>query len=230
MSDDEPELRRCGRCQQLKPHAEFAWRRRRRNQLDNMCRLCRAEYHRKHYLANKQRYIDQAQVRKEILRAERTEYLFDYFAAHPCKDCGESDPVVLEFDHLDAATKSFNIGAGLTYRAWDSILEEIEKCEVVCANCHRRRTAQRRGSFRAQLVEEAKRELSGEAGEQAADGNRTRVIALEGRGSTVELPPRARIRPAGPFGVDDSLHKRRRTLQSHRARTARCSSEDPWRC
>jgi hypothetical protein len=123
-----------------------------------MCRQCRANYHREHYLANKQRYIDQAQVRKEALRAERTEYLFDYFAEHPCADCGENDPVVLEFDHLDATTKSFNIGAGLTYRAWDSILAEMEKCEVVCANCHRRRTARRRGSFRALRVEQAKRQ------------------------------------------------------------------------
>src|SRR3984893_16841806 len=85
--------------------------------------------------------------------------LFRYFAAHPCVDCGENDPIVLEFDHLDGATKSFDIGAGLTYRAWDSILAEIDKCEDVCANCHRRRTAQRRGSFRAQLAEQARRLL-----------------------------------------------------------------------
>jgi len=124
-----------------------------------MCRPCRAEYHREHYLANKQRYIDQAQARKKALRAERTEYLFRYFTAHPCADCGESDPVVLEFDHLDAGAKSFDIGAGLTYRAWSSILAEIDKCEVVCANCHRRRTAQRRGSFRARRAEQARRQV-----------------------------------------------------------------------
>src|SRR5437660_2849529 len=41
MGDDHPELRRCGRCQELKPQTEFAWRRKRRDQLDNMCRPCR---------------------------------------------------------------------------------------------------------------------------------------------------------------------------------------------
>ena len=82
---------------------------------------------------------------------ERTRYLIEYFAAHPCIDCGETDPIVLEFDHL--RDKRFDIGAALAYRNWQSILDEIEKCEVVCANCHRRRTARRRGTLRAILTQ-----------------------------------------------------------------------------
>jgi hypothetical protein len=73
---------------------------------------------------------------------------------HPCTDCGESDPVVLEFDHLDAGTKSFNIGQALPHRNWESILEEIEKCEVVCRNCHRRRESRRSGAPRVALTED----------------------------------------------------------------------------
>lgn len=115
-----------------------------------MCRPCRSDYKREHYLANRQRYVDQAQVRKRALRLERTTYLIEFFKSHPCADCGENDPVVLEFDHL--ADKAFNIGAALPYRNWQSILDEIAKCDVVCANCHRRRTARRRGSLRAMLT------------------------------------------------------------------------------
>ena len=148
------ELRRCGRCLSLKPAAEFAWRRRARHQRHNMCRPCHSAYHREHYLANKQRYVDQARASKQRLRLERTRFLFEYFAAHPCTDCGEPDPMVLEFDHLDAGTKAFTIGQSIPYRNWPSILEEIEKCEVVCANCHRRRTARRGGTIRALLVEQ----------------------------------------------------------------------------
>ena len=117
-----------------------------------MCRPCRSAYHREHYLANKQRYIDQAGTRKRALRLERTIYLLAFFKSHPCTDCGESDPVVLEFDHLDTSIKSFCIGQSLPYRNWQSILDEIEKCEVVCANCHRRRTARRQGALRRALL------------------------------------------------------------------------------
>jgi 5-methylcytosine-specific restriction endonuclease McrA len=103
-----------------------------------------------HYEANRQRYIDQAAKVKRTLRRERTLYLIEYFKSHPCVDCGEVDPVVLEFDHL--RDKSFAIGPEISRRAWKSILEEMEKCEVVCANCHRRRTARRRGAFRSVLT------------------------------------------------------------------------------
>ena len=94
-----------------------------------MCRPCRSEYKRAHYLANKARYVDQARVRKRALYLKRTRYLLEYFATHPCVDCGEADPVVLEFDHL--ASKEFTIGQALPYRNWQSVLDEIEKCDVV---------------------------------------------------------------------------------------------------
>jgi hypothetical protein len=143
------DLRRCGRCHLFKPLDQFAWRRKARGQLDNYCRPCRSDYHHEHYVANRAAYIENALQRKRALGEERTRYLIDYFAANPCVDCGERDPVVLEFDHL--GDKSFTIGAGLRYRNWQSLLDEIAKCDVVCANCHRRRTARRLGSVRATL-------------------------------------------------------------------------------
>ena len=145
------ELRKCYRCQRLKPVEAFSWRRKSKNQRDSFCRPCRSAYGREHYEANRQRYIDQAEVSKRKLRLARTKYLLKFFVANPCVDCGENDPVVLEFDHLDAKAKSFSIGQGLSNRNWQSVLDEIGKCEVVCANCHRRRTARRRGALRAVL-------------------------------------------------------------------------------
>ena len=115
-----------------------------------MCRSCRSAYKREHYLANRQRYIDQARERKEVRRLKRTRYLIEFFSTHPCVDCGERDPVVLEFDHL--RDKLFEITQALPDRSWKSILDEMDKCEVVCANCHRRRTATRRGALRAVLT------------------------------------------------------------------------------
>jgi len=145
-------MRRCGRCGEMKPLEDFAWRRKAKGQRHNYCRPCHSAYHREHYLANKQRYIDQAAQSKKKVRLEQTTRLLDYFKEHPCTDCGQTDPVVLEFDHL--RDKSFAIGTALTRYGWDKIVAEIEKCEVVCANCHRRRTACRRGAIRVLLTGE----------------------------------------------------------------------------
>jgi hypothetical protein len=144
-------MKRCGRCGRLKPLDDFAWRRKRKGQRHNYCHPCHAEYHREHYLANRDRYIAQAKERKDALRLERNLYLLDYFADHPCVDCGETDPVVLEFDHL--RDKLFDICHDLPYRNWESILAEIEKCDVVCANCHRRREKRRAGAMRMRLAD-----------------------------------------------------------------------------
>src|SRR3712207_2550016 len=104
-------------------------RRRRVEQRDTYRRACRSAYGKEHYARNRQRYIDQAAVRKSILRDERVRWLLAYFEEHPCSDCGEDDPVVLEFDHL--GDKAFNIGECLLRYKWETLLAEIAKCEVV---------------------------------------------------------------------------------------------------
>jgi hypothetical protein len=143
------ELRKCGRCGELKPIGDFAWRRKRKQQRDNMCGQCRSAYGREHYQANRQHYIDSEARRKRARAEHRTRWLVQFFRDNPCTDCGETDPVVLEFDHL--RDKKFEVGNQFASRNWKEILDEIAKCEVVCANCHRRRTAARARTLRAVL-------------------------------------------------------------------------------
>jgi hypothetical protein len=144
-------MRRCGRCEEEKPDEDFAWRRIAKGKKDNYCRPCGAAYKKEHYASNRQKYIDAAEQRRRELLAERMAFLVEYLRDHPCADCGEDDPVVLEFDHL--RDKKFAISSGIRERAWQSVLDEIAKCEVVCANCHRRRTAQRGGFARAVVAQ-----------------------------------------------------------------------------
>lgn len=79
--------------------------------------------------------------------------LIEFLATHPCVDCGETDPIVLDFDHLPGVEKKFTVSraVGASTRSWSAISAEIAKCEVVCANCHRRRTAMRAG-FRKHIL------------------------------------------------------------------------------
>jgi hypothetical protein len=62
--------------------------------------------------------------------------------AHPCVDCGIQYPVfVMQFDHV-RGEKRFNIGRATTkIKSIQTLLEEISKCDLVCANCHAIRTA-----------------------------------------------------------------------------------------
>ena len=107
--------------------------------MDGYCKPCRAEYGREHYMRNKARYIEKAKQRTQRVLSERMVFIVAFLREHPCVDCGENDPLVLEFDHQ--RDKEFDIALGLREKNWDAVLAEIEKCEVVCANCHRRRTA-----------------------------------------------------------------------------------------
>lgn len=78
---------------------------------------------------------------KSKRKAETRECLLEYLARHPCVDCKTPDVRVLQFDHRDRKDKVSNVSA-LIHRGlpWDTVLEEIEKCEVRCANCHMIRT------------------------------------------------------------------------------------------
>jgi 5-methylcytosine-specific restriction endonuclease McrA len=70
---------------------------------------------------------------------------------HPCVDCGEADRVVLEFDHLRDKKNciSVMVWAGNSTK---TLKEEIEKCEVRCANCHKRKTTKDQGYYRNLLT------------------------------------------------------------------------------
>lgn len=67
--------------------------------------------------------------------------------AAPCEDCGRAFPYfVMDFDHRPGEIKEFNIGdAGWLGYSASRVMAEINKCDLVCSNCHRIRTAQRGG-------------------------------------------------------------------------------------
>ena len=86
-------------------------------------------------------------------RDRNSDNLWQILIKSECHDCGINDPRVLEFDHLPQFKKSFGIGraVGGSTRSWNSILKEIEKCEIVCANCHRIRTLERGSHKKSRL-------------------------------------------------------------------------------
>ena len=140
---------RCGRCGETKPLAEFNRNATTRDGFQSSCRRCMTAYQAAHYRRHREQHI--ARVREDNARRKATAAaaLQAYLRSHPCVDCGTADLRVLEFDHRDAAGKTANlsamVGMGL---AWSRILEEIAKCDVRCANCHRIVTMTRGGHYR----------------------------------------------------------------------------------
>src|SRR5574343_701649 len=141
-------MKTCSKCGEAKPESEFRARSGKNGALRSSCKSCQSTYAKQHYSRNVALYKGRARASNEKMRIDTKAVLSGYLADHPCVDCGESDPVVLEFDHV-RGTKKFCVGvaAGQRYSV-KRLLAEIEKCEVRCANCHRRRTSRLNGSWK----------------------------------------------------------------------------------
>lgn len=137
---------RCTRCGQMKPASEFPPRLTGSRQLQSWCRSCFREHNARNYRANHDRECARIRRNQEAMRAKNRQLLDGYLRDHPCVDCGETDIVVLEFDHL--RDKERNVSDMLHLR-WERISAEIAKCEVRCANDHRRATRERRRGSRS---------------------------------------------------------------------------------
>jgi len=133
--------RRCGRCGVMLPLAAFN-----RNGTDRQwwCRECFRSYFRE----RGQLHRDQCAAGKKRRVALAIDFIDEYLSASGCRDCGLRDADVLEFDHVGKKKGEIShlVFTGPSVR---SLLAEMARCEVVCANCHRRRTARRAGSWRA---------------------------------------------------------------------------------
>jgi hypothetical protein len=150
--DCSGEYRRCGKCGATLPIEQFNWKIKARGIRQSACRDCAAMVCRNHYAQNKPIYKKRARLHKLKQAGLIRQRILEYIAQHPCVDCGEINPVLLDFDHRERATKSFTIGKVLTDGySWDKIRAEIEKCDVRCVRCHRLRTARQFGWYR--LVE-----------------------------------------------------------------------------
>ena len=88
-----------------------------------------------HYLNNKSDYITRNQMR----RYERKNWFKSYMSGKACTNCNESAFECLDWHHLDPTKKKWNVSRMLNeFRSKEQILEEISKCILLCANCHRK--------------------------------------------------------------------------------------------
>ena len=98
------------------------------------CKKCSNKRRRKYYAEHKK----QEKARRKINESKHLEEWFAYKDTLECLVCGEARGYVLEFHHRDPSKKENTIASiRKRYKNWQSVLDEIEKCDVLCANCHR---------------------------------------------------------------------------------------------
>lgn len=136
----------CNTCKKEKDLGEFNKNKTRKDGLQTICKICSRKRSRKFYKDNvdSQRIIIYKQ--KKDRKKESRQKINEYLSSHPCVDCKNDNIIVLEFDHRDQEKKhkaiSEMVASGY---AWIKIKQEIDKCDVRCANCHRIKTAKQLG-------------------------------------------------------------------------------------
>lgn len=114
--------RTCKKCQRTFPLEQFV-----------LANTINGKRHRRH-VCQKCYWLTNTSVQKEKFR----EWYIGLKKQHHCARCGIADYRVLDFHHTDPSEKLFNVGdGGRGSMAKQKVLDEIKKCEALCANCHR---------------------------------------------------------------------------------------------
>ena len=142
--------KRCPRCcpegVEL-PASAFGPCRTRYDGLQSLCRACYQQAQREYHARNGDRRRASVRANTERARDRNRQFIVEYLERTGCADCGNNNPVVLEFHHVGSKTLTVcrMVGWGFSHAR---IEEELKHCVVLCANCHRIRTAVERGYYR----------------------------------------------------------------------------------
>jgi superfamily II DNA helicase RecQ len=139
-------MKKCTKCKNDCLIENFPIINKKTNKRSSMCTECKREYDREYYELNKAKNNKNKNELARINRNTKRTYIIDVLKKSSCCDCGNNDWRVLEFDHRDRDLKEFSI-ADSTGLSIKKIQLEIDKCDIVCANCHNIRTIEQRGYY-----------------------------------------------------------------------------------
>lgn len=139
-------MKKCKECHQEQALSEFRNRKASKDGKESRCKSCRRR-------ADNHTYKTDSQRRESIRRQMKARslklkmFVREYLSTHPCVDCGQGDPDLLEFDHV-RGEKVANIGQMIAGACrMERLLDEIDKCVVRCLYCHRKRTIKQFGWY-----------------------------------------------------------------------------------
>lgn len=133
--------RKCRKCELEKPLSDFYKDRQEKNYLRQFkdCKKCSNKRNRKIYFESYQTKYRQKLSNKEQHRHQLNKQKAVDLFSNKCLDCNNSFPMqVYDFHHLDPTTKEKS-PSQLWGHKWETIKQELDKCVMLCANCHRLR-------------------------------------------------------------------------------------------
>lgn len=139
-------MKKCSTCKVEKPLSAFYRNKTKKDGRQYSCKKCQNIYHNKiWYEDKKEKRKQQVKEYKEINKRINFRRILHNYFSKGCIDCGETDFRCLEFDHVRGTKRKLRgtSGVGQFVRdgyKWETILNEIKKCEVRCSNCHKIRT------------------------------------------------------------------------------------------
>jgi hypothetical protein len=146
--------KQCSKCKVLLNVSSFNKKKTRKDGTflyQTYCKLCNKINARKYYADNRKEHIKVIYQRKKKQIEKLRNYVLELLSNNACVDCGESSILTLEFDHRsnknDNISNMIHLGTSLKL-----LKEEISKCDVRCANCHRAKTHKDQNSYRWQHV------------------------------------------------------------------------------
>lgn len=126
-------MKRCYKCDKEKDKSEFSKNKKKSDGLSSMCKECNKQYQKNHYKINKLDYASKAKQH----RHKMAEWFAEIKSKMKCCECGEDHVACMDFHHN--GNKEIELADAIA-AGWGEkrILEEIKKCKVLCANCHRK--------------------------------------------------------------------------------------------
>ena len=131
----EEQFKECSKCHQILPLDCFRWKNKALNKKHSQCKECEKIADKKHYQESLERQT--AVKTATLLRQENNINLVEEKKKSGCIKCGEKRPYLLDFHHLNPEEKINTIAHMIKSSSYDSLKNEIDKCVILCANCHR---------------------------------------------------------------------------------------------
>lgn len=131
-------MKKCTTCQTDKELTCFNKKHTTKDGLQNICRECNKSHSKQYYQNNIIKHRKVISERQNKIRTQNT-IIVNQIRSKGCSICGEKSICCLDFHHLDPSEKEYGVAQMLgTGYSLEKIKKEIDKCILVCSNCHRK--------------------------------------------------------------------------------------------